>query len=217
MLRHLHPKLALPTLHDTAAPQAGKAPPSAAHRQYGADHAACMRPRLGSLLPTKRKAPGGCTPPQQLSGDMSQEGASRGTAAEPVQLRWTVSDVLRGAAAVLGTAPGVLGGATAKSENGGTVPSHPETLPELLAIAARFPPWKQRCLACQVSAALPELALAAGPGALQGCLALLAAVPRLLVTEALSSRTAGSGGDPSGGGGGSSRQQRACDFQPASW
>lgn len=217
MLRHLHPKLTLPTLHDTATPEAGKTPSSAAHRQYGADHAACMRSQPGSLLPAKRKAPGGYTPAQQLSEDMSREGALRGTAAEPVQRRWTVSDVLRVAAAVLGTPPGVLGGATANGAAGGAVPSQLQTLPELLAFAAGFPPWKQRCLARRASAA--GLALASGPGALQGCLALLdaaggatdavgallAAVPRLLVAEALSSRTAGSGGNPSGSGGGSSR------------
>jgi hypothetical protein len=230
MLRHLHPKLTLPTLRDTPAPQAGKAPPSAALRQYGADHAACMRLYPGSLLPAKRKAPGGYTPAQQLSGDMSREGASGGTAAEPVQRRQTVTDVLGAAAAVLGMPPGALGGATVNSATGGALPSQLQTLPELLAVAARFPPWKQRCLAQRASAALPGLALASGPGALQGCLALLdaaggaadavgallAAVPRLLVAEALSSRTAGSGGDSSGAGDGSSRQQRACDLQPAS-
>jgi len=74
-------------------------------------------------------------------------------------------------------------------------------------------PWEKACLTRRLAAALPAAAFSSGgAGGLGGLLAVLDAgggaaeaaqglldlVPQLLVGEALSSRTAGSGGDPTG-------------------
>jgi hypothetical protein len=210
MLRHLHPQLGLPTLCEGAAAHAGRAQQSAAHRRYSADRAGWQQP--GLLLSRKRKARGGGFTAEQVADSTPQESEpGHDKATTPAQQRCSLGAVLQAAAAILGMAAGALGASSGKPPIAGQ-PAQIRTLPGLLAAAARLRPWQQRCLAQQASAALPELALAASPASLLGCLALLdaaggaadavrallAAVPRLLVAEALSSRTAGRGGNPTG-------------------
>lgn len=226
MVQHLHPQLQLPTLCQAAQHQTVGQLWSAARRRYAADRAACLARHsilqqarralpAAALLPAKRKFSDDAAA-QQSSDQPSQHSAissaSELPAAMPRRQHRPLRAVLCAAAAVLTDPSEESGDAANSRQTAAALPDDLQTLPQALAAAASLRPWEQRCLVQHLAAALPQLALACHPGALLGCLALLdaagaaadgarallAVAPQLLVAEALSSRTAGSGGDPSG-------------------
>lgn len=158
------------------------------------------------------------------SGGAAQPAAGgSATPAPPKQLRWTLRGVVKAASNILGTPTGPSEGNAGSQADVAASPQGLDTLQQLLRAASGLRPWEQRRLVQQLAAAVPALALSSGIGGMLAALAvldaaggaadaaqaLLTAVPPLLVAEALSSRTAGSGGNPSGTGVGKSEQRSA--------